>query len=527
MTIYEYLKITPEQYTFKRDYIQNPLKKNVIRKNGGLEYEQPYLEDVKYLYITLNKSVREMNQIMGYKIQDKLSKWFNKREYMKTPKLSKEELYNKLYVEKIPMIQLAKSFGYIGTQPIQDWCKIYGIELKSPRYVENKFNKDDLYNDYIKNSLTIRNICKKYKSEKSSIHKALKMFGLISSEYNEERLMYMRIKRNKNYEIIYNKEKLINYIKENGNTSQAKIANSLSIPSNIVRNFIKKYDLENMFSYIHSSYEEEINKIFPNMFIMNNRKELYPYEIDLYNEDKKIGIEFNGNYWHSNKIKNKLYHQNKSLLAESKGIFLYHIFEYEWINNKERIINQLNNLLNNNKEKIYARCCEIKEVDNKEKSQFLELNHMQGNDVSSIKIGLYYNDELVSLMTFVKPRFNKNYQYELSRFCSKAGCNVIGGASKLWKYFITNYKPESVISYSNIAHTKGNLYGMLGFKLHNISKPNYVWCKDLDVLSRYQCQKHKLLEQGYIGDSEVDIMHNRGYHRIYDCGNKVWVWNNI
>ena len=252
---------------------------------------------------------------------------------------------------------------------------------------------------------------------------------------------------------------------------------------------------------------------------------LYPYEIDLYDEEKKFGIEFNGNYWHGEKNKKRLYHQEKSKLAEEKEIFIYHIFEYEWVNKKEKIINQLNNLLGLNQEKIYARKCIIKEVDNKEKSKFLELNHLQGNDTSSIKLGLYHNNELVSLMTFVKPRFNKKYEWELSRFCSKAGCNVIGGASKLFKYFINNYNPQSIISYSNIAHTKGNLYGLLGFKLDSISDPNYVWCNGHNYLTRYDCQKHKLLEQGYEGNTEVEIMNNRGYYRIYDCGNKVWKWN--
>ena len=254
MTIYEYLGITPEQYTFKRDYIQNPLKKIVVRERGGLEYEQPDLEDVKYLYITLNKTTSEMNKIMGYKIQDKLKKWCDKREYMRTPKLSKEELYNKLYVEKIPMIDIAKSFGYVGTRPIQDWCKIYNIELKSPRYIKNKFDKDELYNDYIVNGLSINGgLVKKYKSEKSSIHKILKLYGLLDNKYKEERLMYLRSKKNENYKILYNKESLINYINENGNTSQTKIAEKLNIPSAVVRQFIKKYNLEKMFTYIHSS----------------------------------------------------------------------------------------------------------------------------------------------------------------------------------------------------------------------------------------------------------------------------------
>jgi hypothetical protein len=66
---------------------------------------------------------------------------------------------------------------------------------------------------------------------------------------------------------------------------------------------------------------------------------------------------------------------------------------------------------------------------------------------------------------------------------------------------------------------------MLGFKLDRISEPNYVWNKHYEVLSRYKCQKHKLVLEGYSGKSEADIMHKLGYYKIYDCGNKVWVWN--
>ena len=128
-------------------------------------------------------------------------------------------------------------------------------------------------------------------------------------------------------------------------------------------------------------------------------------------------------------------------------------------------------------------------------------------------------------MTFVKPRFNKKYEWELSRFCSKNNCNVIGGASKLFKHFVGNYNPTSIISYSNIAHTKGKIYETLGFNLDSISEPNYVWCNNShDILTRYQCQKHKLLKQGFKGNTEVEIMHNNGFYRIFDCGNKVWIW---
>lgn len=329
-------------------------------------------------------------------------------------------------------------------------------------------------------------------------------------------------------DIINNGDKLKNYIIENNIKTGEQLAKILNYtPANIIRK-INKYGLEYLLDRSQSVPEVDIKNYINQHYKTENntKKYLDGKEIDIYIPELKIGIEFNGNYWHSEIKKNKIYHQQKSLLAESKGIFLYHIFEYEWDKSKDRIVSQLNNILGINQIKIYARKCVIKEVSNSEKDTFLEKNHLQGCDKSSIKLGLYYNNELVSIMTFTKPRFNKKYKWELSRFCSKAGTNVIGGASKLFKYFITNYKPENIISYSNIAHTRGRIYNLLGFKLDHISEPNYVWCKGNSILSRYKCQKHKLLENGYNGYSESTIMHNNKYFKIFDCGNKVWIWKN-
>ena len=165
-----------------------------------------------------------------------------------------------------------------------------------------------------------------------------------------------------------------------------------------------------------------------------------------------------------------------------------------------------------NNRKIYARECVVKEVGPKEKANFLFENHRQKNDNSSVRLGLYYNEELVSLMTFGKPRFNKNYKWELLRFCSKADTTVVGGASKLFKYFLNNYE-GNIISYSDNAKTRGNLYKVLGFSLLRYSDPNYVWCNSSNnIKTRYQCQMK----------DEVKKMRELGYWRIYDCGNKVW-----
>jgi len=454
----------------KRDYQLNPLQKN----------EKPYIEDIRYLYLELNMGKKEICQYLGGISFSRFQRIIQSYGIKKSTK----------QIEELAKQSLGCSSPFCNKE-----THIKSSKTKLERYGNEKYNNSN-------------------KNKKTSLEK----YGVSNpSKYHIPKEII---------NIIDDKDNLIKYIKENNIQNIKDLQIKLNIGYKTLQRRICDWDLYYLFDYSKSIAEKEIRDYVNQYYeTENNIKLLDGKEIDIYIPELKIGIEFNGNFYHNEYGKDKFYHQNKSLISEANDIFLYHIFEYEWINNKERIINQLNNLLHINQYKIYARCCELKEVDNKEKSKFLELNHMQGDDASSIKLGLYYNDELVSLMTFVKPRFNKKYEWELSRFCSKAGCNVIGGASKLWKYFITNYNPSSVISYSNIAHTKGGLYSILGFKLQGVSEPNYVWVKHNIVLSRYQCQKHKLLEQGFIGNSEVDIMHNRDYFRIYDCGNKVWVWN--
>jgi hypothetical protein len=91
------------------------------------------------------------------------------------------------------------------------------------------------------------------------------------------------------------------------------------------------------------------------------------------------------------------------------------------------------------KERIYARKCIVKEIDNKSKNDFLNKNHIQGQDISKYKLGLFYNDELVSVMTFGQRNITGKSSFELIRFCSKLNTQIIGGASKLFQYFIKNY----------------------------------------------------------------------------------------
>lgn len=207
-------------------------------------------------------------------------------------------------------------------------------------------------------------------------------------------------------------------------------------------------------------------------------------EIDIYLPKYKVGIEFNGNYFHSDlQEKNSdhngrsRYHQKKSLDALQKGVFIFHIFEYEWNNltEKEKIKNRLSSILIKNKRKIAGRKCEVKYITKEQKKVFLDDNHIQGNDHCSQQIGLFLEEELVACMTFVKPKSRK-YTWELSRFCSKKGTTVQGGASKLLQFFTRTLQPgDTISSYNDITKTSGHIYEVLGFKCTSVNPPNYIW----------------------------------------------------
>ena len=282
-----------------------------------------------------------------------------------------------------------------------------------------------------------------------------------------------------------------------------------------------------------SKYEIEIidfikSKLTNAIIIQSDRTQIHPYELDIYLPEYNLAIEFNGLYWHSeSQGKDVSYHINKTILCKEKGIQLIHIFEDEWINKVDIIKSMICNKLKLNDTKIYARKCEIQNVNYDISSQFLENNHIQGAIKSNINLGLYYNQELVSLLTLGHSRFNSNYDYEIHRFCNLKNTNVIGGFSKLIKYF-QKLNTGSIITYADLRYGTGDVYLNNGFKFLYRSKPNYFYFKSSECkrYSRHKFQKHKLknILQEYDSElSEYQNMQLNDYERIWDCGNNVYV----
>ncbi len=263
---------------------------------------------------------------------------------------------------------------------------------------------------------------------------------------------------------------------------------------------------------------EYIKSIYSGEIISSYREGL---EIDIYLPELKLGFEFNGLYWHSNKFKEKNYHLTKTNFFKEKGIRIIHIWEDDYDLRKNIIESQINNLLGSSKG-IFARKCLVREIkDSKIISEFLNNNHIQGKVNSSLKLGLYFNEELVSLMTFDHFEGRNKMEeggWNLNRFCNKCGINIVGGASKLLSYFIKNYDVKRIVSYADKDWSIGNLYEVLGFINVGGNGPDYKYIVDNKRVHKSRYKKDKLNLEDKTKTTELQEMTRRGIYKIYDCG---------
>lgn len=225
------------------------------------------------------------------------------------------------------------------------------------------------------------------------------------------------------------------------------------------------------------------------------------------------------------KIIDKEYHLLKTRHAVEHGYRVINIWDWDDI---DKIISSICK-----KDSIYARKCEVKIVSKKEAKEFLDLYHFQNNcNGQKLILGLYYLGELVQIMTFGKPRYNKKYEWELHRLCTHHKYIVVGGAERLFKYFINNHNPSSIISYCDNSKFKGDIYKELGFIMKNPGSPSKHWYNDklkLHVTDNLLRQRgfDQLFNTEYgKGISNEQLMRDNKFVEIYDAGQSTWVWNN-
>ena len=332
------------------------------------------------------------------------------------------------------------------------------------------------------------------------------------------------------------------HLKKHGMTKQQyrnkhniQILSSDSFRNEMSKLYYQNDNLLNSNSW-RSKYEDELCNLLKSFnieYIPNHKK--FGFDLDIYCPNNNIAIEFNGLYYHSvngGSPKGKNYHLNKTKNCEKIGIHLIHIFEDEWNNKNEIVISRLKNLFKKNENIVYARNCIIQELDYQTASKFIEINHIQGSlTTSRINLGLFFNDDLISVMTFGLPRkstgktIKDQNEFELQRFCNKLNYSVIGGASKLLKHFEKTYNVSKIFSFADRRWTsaiKKSLYDELGFVKTSFGEPNYWYLiEPMKRTSRYSYTKNEILRKFPDVDpnlSEWDIMLELGFDWIWDCG---------
>ena len=252
-------------------------------------------------------------------------------------------------------------------------------------------------------------------------------------------------------------------------------------------------------------------------------------ELDIYVPSKRIAIEYNGIYWHSETIRgDKNYHYDKWKACKDKGIQLIQIWEDEWNRNPEQVKRMLAHKLGvSSDRKVFARKTTVVELSKKEVEPFLNENHIQGYASGSYYLGLMETDteELVSALVLKNEAGSSGRVLNIIRYATSA--NVVGGFTKLISYATKAYQPDAYITFSDNCVSDGGLYKNNGFVADKELPPDYMYVvgnvrrhKFGYRLKRFRDDPALIWEEGL---TERELADLNGLKRIWDAGKTRWV----
>lgn len=280
------------------------------------------------------------------------------------------------------------------------------------------------------------------------------------------------------------------------------------------------------FSKKENEIYQYVKSLLPDVeIIKNDKKTIWPYELDIYIPNKQIAIEFNGLLWHSEKFnKNKYYHYTKMQMCERFGIQLIQIFEDEYDMHKDIVLSKLRYILGCQRtQKIYARNCVVKNIKFKEAKQFLQEYHIQGYTSATVYVGCFNKDELIGVMQFKKT--GTPFYWELNRFATSNKYICIGVASKMLKWFSVEYNPKIIKSFADRrwSNKHKNVYLSMGFVLDKEIGPDYEYYipqRGVVRFHKFNFRK-KILVKNYNLDwslTEREMCEKIGAYKIWNCG---------
>lgn len=294
---------------------------------------------------------------------------------------------------------------------------------------------------------------------------------------------------------------------------------------------------ENMEDVYSSAAETEITDFVRSLGLecYKDRRLLHGKELDIYVPSKGVAIEYNGNFWHTEKRgKDRFYHLCKLNKCNENGISLIQVFEDEYVAKKNLVLGKIRHILGMDDTcsvVVYGRKCSVREISRYESEKFLNDNHLQGFVGATVHIGAFFEEGLIGVMSLTRERGS---DWTLVRFASKDGCLCKGVGGKLFSYFVRGYSPRFVKSFADRRWTlsaSDNLYTKLGFELVKVLPPDYrYYNRNVDRYKRF----HKfgfrkgILSKRYglpMEMTELEMARSLGYDRIWDCGLFKYVWS--
>lgn len=434
------------------------------------------------------------------------------------------------YCDKHMSVQNIADTNDVSYSTIYNILKKQGV-LRSPQDYMISIDPDVLYQRYVIDRATYAELCEEFNVSPISLNRILKRnnIELIRSVKHKDEW-----------------DDFAAFVKQMFKQRQEKIgiielAHYFDVTPASVRGKIRENNLQQYVEVYRSYAEQQWEKWLHEQnieFKSHDRNIIAPQEIDIILEPYGIGIEINPTVTHNSDVdvyggepKKTTYHQHKARAAEQAGINLISVFDWH---DEDKLKNIILGLCQRN-EKIFARRTFVNQLDVSTEREFLEKYHLQGYISSKYAYGLYdhRSGELLAVMSFKEPRYDNKEQaeWELLRFCTKAGINVIGGASKLFCAFVREHNPSSVMSFANMDISNGNVYEKMGFSFVRYTSPSYQWVKLNDPSEHYswnlvkQMGFDKLFGTNYgKGTSNTALMLENGFVRVFNSGNKVYVW---
>lgn len=397
-------------------------------------------------------------------------------------------------------------------QKLSEYCAEHGVEYAS-QVPENK--------------LKFKNTC----FEKYGVDHPLK------SEEIKDKVKKTNQERYGCFYPIQNKE-----IKEKiSKTCLEKYGHKSYVESEICKQELEKWSLENygVKNIFHlpqnNNYgkkQKEIEDFLNsnNLVFSSNRSILKGREIDLYNDDLKLGIEFCGLHWHnelSPQPRDKWYHYKKYIDCIESGIRLLTVFEDEWDTKKDQCKNIILSAAGKFQYRIYARKCQVKSVSKEVFRMHCDKHHLLGSNKLILQGWLLVDnsDQVIGGLSLGR-HHRQSDKMVLDRMFFVPGFQVIGGASKLlcasadWAKR-NNY--NEIISWSDNRWSSGNVYEKIGFTLDEDMSPDYSYVnvsRSINRISKQSQQKKKTNCPEELTEKEWAT--KRGLARIWDCGKKRW-----